>query len=250
MAVYLLSDVHLRLDRPDRGERLATFVDVLKADDRLIVVGDLCDFWFAARQWKVEPLRCPGLKSLARFRDRGGATTLLVGNHDAWLGPYYEKALDAKIVVEPFAFEAFGLRVVVAHGHLLGARRWWKGAMESKAFLNGFALLPRPLAGCFEHLLDAVNERGREESNRRHLALYRGFADSLADRADLVALGHIHDPFDDQTKRPRMIVLGGWHRATTCLKIDHQGATALFQSASKRPELRRHDGDRDGKTEE
>ncbi|GAC1344128.1 MAG: UDP-2,3-diacylglucosamine diphosphatase [Isosphaeraceae bacterium] len=255
MAVYLVSDVHLRLDRPDRAQRLAGLVDELNGDDRLMIVGDLCDFWFASRQSKLEPLNCPGLKSLARFRDRGGSITLLLGNHDTWLGPFYQHAFGAILAADPHEFQAFGQRVIVAHGHLLGARRWWKATMESEEFLKAFELLPDVLARGFERALDFANERGREASNLRHLIRYRAFADSLADRADLVAFGHIHQPFDDDAKRPRLIVLGGWHQTTSCLRIDAQGAKQLFrpppvETIEPATESRRHDGERVGKSEE
>ena len=72
MPDYFLSDVHLRLDQPDRGRRLALLVDRLRAGDSLTIVGDLCDFWYAARQFDADPMACAGLRSLASFRDRGG----------------------------------------------------------------------------------------------------------------------------------------------------------------------------------
>ena len=127
--------------------------------------------------------------------------------------------------------------------------------MESEAFLKAFALLPDFLANGFERVLDIANERGRAASNQRHLIRYRAYADSSADRADLVAFGHIHKSFDNNAKRPRLIVLGGWHQKTSCLRIDAQGARLLFrpppvETSEPANELRRHDGERVGKSEE
>ncbi len=54
VADYILSDVHLRYDRPDRGERLARVVSEMGRIDRLVIVGDLCDFWLASRQQHLD----------------------------------------------------------------------------------------------------------------------------------------------------------------------------------------------------
>ncbi len=151
---YFLSDVHLRLDRPDRGARLASVVDRLAASDRLTVVGDLCDFWYAARQHRADPMRCDGLRSLARFRDRGGSIVALGGNHDAWLGPFYERTFGARFVADSIDLDLGGLRVHVAHGHRVGARTSWKALLESRAFLAGFRAAPSPLADALGSLLD------------------------------------------------------------------------------------------------
>jgi UDP-2,3-diacylglucosamine hydrolase len=226
VAVYITSDVHLRLDCPERGRCFARWVERLEPGDALVVAGDLCDFWFASRQRAADPWACPGLRALAEFRSRGGALTLLAGNHDAALGPLFEASLGARFVPEPLVFEAFGLRVHLVHGHRLGARRAWKGALESHAFLQAFGRIPTPLARGLEALLIRSNARGRSASDGRHLAAYRRYAARCAGTADLVVFGHVHHPLDDAAAQPRLVVLGSWHRGPSFLKID-AGTIAL-----------------------
>ncbi len=222
---YFLSDVHLRPDRPDRGQRLARLVETLEPTDALYVVGDLCDFWFASRQaGRTETERCPGLKALIRFVRNGGALTVLPGNHDAWLGPFYEQTLGARFIEEgSLSLVSHGLRVHLVHGHRLGGRSRWKGVMESKTFLNVFGALPGWLAGALESRLESTNQHHREASNQRHLAVYRQYANARADRTDLVLFGHVHGSFDESCRAPRWIVLGDWLKGTRFLKIDADG---------------------------
>ncbi|HMB04971.1 MAG TPA: UDP-2,3-diacylglucosamine diphosphatase [Isosphaeraceae bacterium] len=230
MAAYFASDVHLRLDHPERGRRLARFVDRLDADDTLTIVGDLCDFWLATRQRDAGATSCAGLRALAAFHDRGGAITVLPGNHDIWSGSYYEQTFGARFLQEPLVVEASGLRVHLVHGHRLGARKIWKKGMESHTFFEAFGAIPPPLANMLDILLERSNERGLAESNRRHLAAYRRYAASIRGQADLLVLGHIHAPLDDPGTDPRMIILGGWHRRSSYLKIDDaSGATLIVE---------------------
>ena len=127
MACYLASDIHLRMDRPERARRFARWVRQLEDDASLLVAGDLCDFWMVARQREKELMESEGLGALADFRARGGSLAILPGNHDLWICPFYERTLGATLLREPYDTTIPGCRLHVVHGHLLGARRKWKG---------------------------------------------------------------------------------------------------------------------------
>src|SRR4051812_23129989 len=188
---YFLSDVHLRLDEPDRGRRLARLVDRLRPEDSLTIVGDLCDFWYAARQYQSDPMECEGLTALASFHRRGGPITILAGNHDGWIGSFYERTLGARFLPDTLELEIQGLRVYLAHGHRLGAHTAWKGILKSRAFLTAFRAVPGPIADALGAQLRRTNFRHQEDFDRRGLEVYRRFAGRLADAYDLVILGHV-----------------------------------------------------------
>jgi UDP-2,3-diacylglucosamine hydrolase len=230
VADYFLSDVHLRHDRPARGDRLARLVAGLGPADRLFIVGDLCDFWLASRLRRRDPLACSGLKALVDFRARGGAITALAGNHDAWLAPFYRKLFDPEWIDDDLHVTSHGLRLYLTHGHRLGARSLWKATMEGRAFLEAFAVIPDRLANRLERRLDRSNDAHREYDDNRHIAVYRRTADAMAGSVDLVVLGHIHKTVDDPGP-PRMLVLGGWHHASSFLRIDHGRAVFAVEPA-------------------
>jgi UDP-2,3-diacylglucosamine hydrolase len=221
---YYASDVHLRLDRPDRSRRFARWLQTLDAADSLTLVGDLCDFWFASRQQHATATICEGLKALLEYQRRGGTVVVMGGNHDHWLGDYYQRTLGLRWVADSVDDVVGGIRIHAVHGHRLGGRSAWKGVMEGRGFLRTFGVLPHPMAAGLEHLLEWKNERGRSASDRRHLIAYRRYADQIADSADLVVLGHIHGTHDDRSRRPRLVVLGDWYKRTSYLRVDETGA--------------------------
>jgi UDP-2,3-diacylglucosamine hydrolase len=229
---YFLSDVHLRLDEPDRGRRLALLVDRLGVDDSLTIVGDLCDFWYAARQDRADPMGCAGLRSLASFRARGGSITVLAGNHDAWLGPFYERAIGARFLPDALDDQVQGFRVHVAHGHRLGAQTPWKSILKSRAFLAAFRRVPGPLADALGMQLRKNNLKNQEAFDRRGLAIYRRYVRRLADDYDLVILGHVHSPLDTGDARPRLVVLGGWYLHSCYLVIEGGSASHVVEMAT------------------
>ena len=217
---YFLSDVHLRLDQPDRGDRLASLVDRLDPDDSLTIVGDLCDFWFAARQRHDDPMRCRGLRALAGFRNRGGSITILAGNHDAWLGRFYERTLGATFLPDSLERTVGGRRTLITHGHRLGARTTWKAGMESRAFLAAFRLMPNLVADRLGDQLRRTNEKHQEEFDQRGREVYERYVAGIGNRYDLVILGHVHRPLDTGNAVPRLVILGGWHDASAYLVVD------------------------------
>ena len=99
--------------------------------------------------------------------------------------------------------------------------------MESRAFFRVFGMLPGAVAGPLDRALSRRNERGLLDDEERHLRVYRSYAESCREAADLLVIGHVHravdEPADDG--RPRMIVLGGWQHRSSFLKIDDQGVT-------------------------
>jgi UDP-2,3-diacylglucosamine hydrolase len=213
------------MDHPERGRRFSRWVRRMEEGDSLLIVGDLCDFWMAARLGEAELMECAGLRALADLRARGGPLAIMPGNHDLWLCPFYERALGATILSEPFDMTVHGIRLHLVHGHLLGARRRWKAWMESREFFKAFGLLPSPVAGLLDQLLERRNQSILEAEERRHLAVFRDYAARRRGLADLVVIGHVHRAVDDCGSNPRMIVLGGWQDRSSYLKIDPAGAS-------------------------
>ncbi len=231
MAAYFASDVHLRLDAPERSARFARFVRSLGPDDTLTIVGDLCDFWFASRQLHLGMDGCEGLRALADHSRGGGRLTILAGNHDARLMPEYAKWFDARLIDNDCTEVVHGHRLWLAHGHRLGARPFWKEAMESRAFATAFGNCPGPIAAWFERLNDGANDRGRQSSDRRHLDTYRRRAAERADAIDAAILGHVHRVVEETFLGRKLFVLGNWHRGTSYLRIDEDGLRLIREDA-------------------
>lgn len=209
---------------------MARWADRLGAGDTIWAGGDLCDFWCATRQTEAQTEQCPGLRALIAFRARGGILNIIPGNHDLWLGPFYERFLGASFLLEPVDVEAHGLRIRLVHGHLLGARQRWKAVMESRAFFQAFARLPATVARPLDRLLEQTNDQGRLRSEERHLDVFRRYARGQEGNRDLVVIGHVHRQVDEMTGGARLLVLGGWHVRTNFLKIDESGATLHSES--------------------
>ena len=179
----------------------------------------------AARCGPRDLMRSESLARLAEFRRSGGSLSIMPGNHDAWLCPFYASDLGAQIVPDPCELTVHGLRLHIVHGHLLGARRAWKALLESRWFFSAFGHVPTPLARPLDTLLAWNNDRKLLSDEERHLQVYRAYASRLRGAIDLVMIGHVHRAVDDTHSDPRLIVLGGWQARSSFVKVDERGAT-------------------------
>ncbi|MFM7316160.1 MAG: UDP-2,3-diacylglucosamine diphosphatase [bacterium] len=232
MAVYFTSDQHITLQFPERGRRFARFLGLLDPQaDRLVIAGDLCDFWFTAREARLADSRQEsGLLALKSFISDGGQVTLLAGNHDQHLEWFYRDFLGLSFTAEPMADTISGSRISLAHGHLLGGRSQWKGWMESRLFLSTFEKVPSPVANSLARKLKKYNSRNKKVDNLRHYLVYKNYVLNLSQAdCDIVILGHVHQTiFRDidvpELKRPlKLAVLGHWFHQSSWLKLDTGG---------------------------
>jgi len=229
MPYYFVSDVHLRLDAESEARRFGAFVDTLQADDTLVVGGDLCDFWFSAREQSAEPDRCRGLAALLRFRQRGGQLRLIAGNHDENMEAYYRRWFDCRFDAEPLVLQCEQYRVHLVHGHLIGPVSSFKTAIAGPLFHAVFSRPPAALANWLGEQRLKFNIRTHEGRSQKFMDAYRQYVRQHADGSgqQIFVFGHVHDVVDECIGSARMILLGEWEVDGHALQIDENGVELL-----------------------
>jgi UDP-2,3-diacylglucosamine hydrolase len=167
---------------------------------RLLITGDLFDFWFEYRS--VIPRRpFPTLARIAGLRERGIPIEVFGGNHDRWGGDFWSKDLGIPFYREGADLTLAGRKAWVHHGDGLAEQRWngklIHRVMRSRVPAAVFGLL-HPTAGFWladklsgslgeGSKVDAVLDRAAEGQERYARRV-------LADRKDLevVLLAHTH----------------------------------------------------------
>lgn len=120
-----VSDLHLGPDTDPDGARERAFVAFLKslpADLKgLYLLGDIFDFWLEYHD-VVPRGNVRTLAALAEVAERA-ELWYFGGNHDWWLGDYFEKELGAHIVLEPYrVLDLDGVKVMAGHGDVVAFR--------------------------------------------------------------------------------------------------------------------------------
>jgi UDP-2,3-diacylglucosamine hydrolase len=118
--IYFASDQHFgaptsKMSFP-REQKFVAWLDEVKKDaDVIFLLGDLFDFWFEYKT--VVPkgfIRVLG--KLAELRDAGIPIYFFVGNHDLWMGEYFEKELNIPVYHDNKEFTFNGKTFLIGHG--------------------------------------------------------------------------------------------------------------------------------------
>ena len=140
--IYFASDQHLGAPTPEisfpREQKFVKWLDEVKQDaEAIFLLGDLFDFWFEYKT--VVPkgfVRVLG--KLAEIKDSGIPIYFFVGNHDLWMGDYFEKELNIPVYHDNKAFTFNGKTFLIGHGDGKGPGDMGYKRMK-KVFTNPFS---------------------------------------------------------------------------------------------------------------
>lgn len=122
--IYFCSDNHLgspnRNLSLEREKIFITWLDQIKIDAQAIFfLGDLFDFWFEYK--KVIPKGFTRLfGKLAELSDSGIDLFFFVGNHDCWIGNYFEDELGINVFHKKVDLNIDNYNILIGHGDGLG----------------------------------------------------------------------------------------------------------------------------------
>jgi UDP-2,3-diacylglucosamine hydrolase len=233
--IYFLSDFHLgvpdRASSLEREKRITQFLDEIKKDAAVIfVVGDLFDFWYEYRT--VVPkgyVRILG--KLAEITDTGIPIHFFVGNHDMWMGGYFEEELHIPVYHEPKEFEWNGKKFLIGHGDGLGpgdkGYKFIKKIFRNRFCQWLFGILPPVvgvgLANYFSRRSRAVTGQANEVFLGEDNEWLISYCKEVLQKSyfDYLVFGHRHLPIDFTLKGgSRYINLGDWIHYCTYAVFD------------------------------
>jgi len=227
MKTLIFADVHLKVD-PASREKLNEFVRFLRSINpaefrRVIIVGDLFDFWFEYRH-VVFSGYFDVLRVLGDLREAGVEFHLICGNHDFWAGRFLEEHLGFRIHRQEFHCQLGERSALFVHGDGVNPAdrgyRAYKRFVQLPPIVWLFGRLIHPdwamaIAQRFSHASRNRQDLGgaaRQTEVRAALDFARGIIES--GRAEIVVCGHTHVSAHEEIATGRgagvYINTGGW----------------------------------------
>jgi UDP-2,3-diacylglucosamine hydrolase len=218
--LYFISDVHLGLGARDqereKEDRLLGFLKaILPSADRLFIVGDLFDFWFEYRTVVPKGFHRT-LSALQDLTERGIPVEYLAGNHDYWIGDFFERELGMTLRFNPYEANLQGKRVYLHHGDGLAKNdlgyRMIKPLLRNRWSIRAYRLL-HPDLGVWlaqgssktSRAYTSSKDYGNEEEGM--LAFAR---EKILEGMDIVIMGHRHKPRIMPVGTGTYVNLGDW----------------------------------------
>lgn len=236
MALYLFSDAHLgcgtESQELEKVAKIAELVELVKQDgDRLVILGDLFDFWFEYKH--AIPKEHTDVLFMLRELVRAGIRIDYVsGNHDFWMDDYFEKQIGVQVHRDSFDTEYAGNRMHLIHGDGLapgdGGYRLLKKVLRGSLNIRLYRKLPPDWA---IPLAKWVSGSSRKHTAKRDLTFAPDYADyarrKLADGFDIVAIGHLHLPVREEFDEGVYVNTGDFINHFSYVRVDGDGAQLL-----------------------
>jgi UDP-2,3-diacylglucosamine hydrolase len=237
--VYLSGDVHLGAISRERERSFVRWLEHVGAHaERLVLNGDLFDFWFEYSS-VVPRGHTRALGALAALVDAGLPVVLMGGNHDWWGGSFLEEEIGVTFLRDPTVMELAGRRVFLAHGDGLG--RGDLGYRMLRLTLRGrltrwvFGWIHPDVGARVARAVSKTEGRGDgsdpdEKARARALESW-GVAKLEAEPAiDLVIVGHTHIPVITEVGTGRWYVnAGDWVAHRSYLLLEHGAPPRLAE---------------------
>jgi UDP-2,3-diacylglucosamine hydrolase len=240
MALYIFSDAHLGAGPPEKekrkNKRIHELIAQVRRDgDRLVILGDLFDFWFEYKN-AIPKDNHDILVLLRNLTLDGMPVDYVSGNHDFWMGDFFQNQMGITVHRDFVDLVYAGKKLHLIHGDGL--------APADRGYRVLKLILRNPL--CFwlyRHLppdwaiplAKTVSGSSREHTARRdhHFAIdYENYAQGkLGEGYDFVAIGHLHLPIYKEFGTGIYINTGDFINHFSYARLDGQSTRLLFLGA-------------------
>jgi UDP-2,3-diacylglucosamine hydrolase len=216
---YFISDVHLGELPPEKeAARVSTFLNFLKSledkAERIFFVGDIFDFWFEYKQ-AIPKKHFATLHQMARLREHNIELHYLPGNHDFWLGDFFDTALGIHTYENDWSGELNGKKFYLFHGDGIAKKdvgyRMLRRFLRRPLNIKLFRLLHPDWGIPFARFVSGSSRQYTNHIKLNDHSDYIEFAQQkFIQGYDYVLMGHRHNPIEHVEDGKKYINLGDW----------------------------------------
>ncbi|MDX1763407.1 MAG: UDP-2,3-diacylglucosamine diphosphatase [bacterium] len=197
---FFIADAHLSDGDQGRQRMLIDFLEAHRGEmERLVILGDLFDFWFGFPGY-INPAYRPLCDTLLSLTQDGVGLVYLEGNHDFAMGPFFEERLGGEVYPGHHMLDLDGRRLYLAHGDMINPSdvfyRLYRRLLKNKLMYGFIRRLGPERAAKVKGVLSRrawmhgeggvpVKPQPYEETFVRQ---------QFAQGTDVVILGHFHRP--------------------------------------------------------
>ena len=219
MKTYFVSDAHLGVNEREierqKERELIRFFDLVESDGKqLFILGDLFDFWFEYRTVIPKGYHRV-LAKLSELVEKGIEINYLAGNHDFWLGNFFEEDIGMHVFAEPFGVTIGNAKFFLHHGDGLARKdlgyRIMKKILRNRLNIKLYSLL-HPDLGI--GLARFSSRKSRNHTSQKDFGEVDGMlsfaAKKIAEGFQYVVMGHNHQPVYENVGDGFYVNLGDW----------------------------------------
>ncbi len=203
MALYIFSDAHLGCGTPAQEShklaKITELFELVRADNsRLIILGDLFDFWFEYKH--AIPKEHHTILTMMTDLVREGITIDYVsGNHDFWMDDFFIRHIGINLHRDTLTLEYENKKLFLIHGDGLApgdkGYRFLKRILRHPLNIWLYRKLPPDWAIPLAKKVSGSSRNYTAQRDHSFMADYEQYArDKIAEGYDIVVIGHLHIP--------------------------------------------------------
>jgi UDP-2,3-diacylglucosamine hydrolase len=216
---YFISDVHLG-EQTEQFEKVRAkqFVEFLKEIEKtassVFFVGDLFDFWFEYK-YVIPKKHFLIIHQLATMREKNITLTYLAGNHDFWLGKFFDEELGIVTANDEWTGKMNGKRFFLYHGDGVAKKdsgyRFLKKMLRNPVSIKLYQWIHPDWGIPFARFVSGSSRQYTDRINLDDHSDYIDFARKQFNEGyDYVIMGHRHNPYEHEENGKKYINLGDW----------------------------------------
>lgn len=218
-SVYFFSDVHLGAadarKEAEKERKLIRFLESIQGNaEAVYILGDLFDFWFEYK-FVMPKEHFRTLCKLGEFACNVDVT-YIGGNHDFWVGTFFQNQLDIRYCEEPISVSHQGKQIYLHHGDGLIKKdvgyRFLRRVLRNPINIFLFRLI-HPDVGFWiaNHVSHGSRKHtSQKEFNRAAEDMLAFAAEKCAEGNDAVILAHTHSPTKQSVENGLYLNTGDW----------------------------------------
>ena len=239
---FFLSDAHLGTGTPEEEDKkaalLTRFLDTLPENTEAIwILGDLFDFWFEYEH-AIPKKYFAILAKLAHAASSGKRIVYVGGNHDFWLGSFFEKEIGATVSCKPVEADIGPYRVFLAHGDGLVrpdiGYQMLKSVLRNPVAVRLYRAVHPDIGIPFANLISRASRRKTSKTVASSAKLFRQVAiPKFQDGYDAVILGHVHRPEHRVEGNKHFLIVGDWMEHFSYVKYEAERFSLCFYEENR-----------------
>lgn len=216
---YFISDVHLGEFSKSKEEvkvhKFLNFLNKIHNDaERIFFVGDLFDFWFEYK-YAIPKKHFSILNQLAILQKKKIEMHYLAGNHDFFLGNFFENELNIRTYSNEWTGKIGGKKFYIFHGDGIAKKdtgyRLLKKIIRSPVSIKLYRLIHPDIGIPFARFISGSSRMYTDNIKLDDQNDYIEFArERFNEGFDFVIMGHRHEPFVLKENKNKYINLGDW----------------------------------------
>jgi UDP-2,3-diacylglucosamine hydrolase len=116
-SVIFFADTHLNVTRPDKTQKVISFIKIQPRNTVFYILGDFFDFWIGPRHLELDDYRAL-LMEIRNLTSAGVRINFIPGNRDFTVGSEITAAAGIKVLSETETVRLGGHKVLLTHGDI------------------------------------------------------------------------------------------------------------------------------------